>query len=112
MIYLHHIPGRIRVRSAAVKRNPARALAVARWLESLNGVETVNVNPLTGGILLYYNAGVADGEKLIAEMRRRNWIGARPRRPSLERAVAKVVLKYALEAAVERSLFALAAAVL
>ena len=51
MSYVHHIPGRIRIRTQALKGNPAEAAAQADWLRSLAGVEDVAVNPLTGSVL-------------------------------------------------------------
>ncbi|SPF43251.1 hypothetical protein SBA4_3010012 [Candidatus Sulfopaludibacter sp. SbA4] len=129
MSYLHHIPGRIRVRVAGVKHNPARASALKEWLQSLKGVERVDVNTLTGSVLIHYSATVTCGDRLIARMREREGISAgnaepaparrtprglkpAPRRLGIERVVARAILGCLAEAAIERSLMAIAAAVL
>ena len=122
MSYLHHIPGRIRVRFPNVKRNPAKAAALEASLRSLPGVDRVHVNPLTGGALIHYRPSVIDGERLIARLREHGSSipsvssGGHAKQESLlrplERKVAKVVLQQVVEFAIERSVIALVAAVL
>jgi hypothetical protein len=127
MTYTHHIPGRIRARSAAIKRNPAQAAALQQWLASLDGVKRVETNPLTGSVLIHYAEAVVRGEDLMAHMRDRQWIAKLPERPpmpravgarlrpaaaSLERRLAKAILRFAAEVAIERSVLAIAAALL
>lgn len=114
------------MRSAVLKRNAVRAGHLKRWLESLDGVERVEVNPITGSALIYYRIGVVDGSALIARMRDLGWLGtsaetarskpparvaAKPRQ-GIERAVAAAILKCVAEAVIQRSVLALAAAVL
>jgi hypothetical protein len=124
MSYLHHIPGRIRVRTTGVKHNPVGAGALKEYLQSLKGVERVDVNTLTGSVLIYYRTAVTDGNRLIALMCERKWITTRyaqsaqaalkpaPRPLGIERAFARAILGCLAEAAIERSLIAIAAAVL
>jgi hypothetical protein len=121
MSYLHHVPGRIRVRATGVKHNAPRADALKQWLESLKGVERVDVNTLTGSVLIHYTVAATDGTRLITLMRRRKWIspwhaeaGLTPALgPSgIERAAARAILGYLAKAAIEHSLIAIAAAVL
>src|SRR5580700_7624879 len=113
MNYLHHVPGRIRVRPAGVKHNSVRAGALKEWLESLKGVERVDVNTLTGSVLILYAPTATDGNKLIALMRRRKWIAPRHAEagalgPSdMERAAARAILGYLAKAAIEHSLIAI-----
>ncbi|MHC1728214.1 MAG: HMA2 domain-containing protein [Syntrophobacteraceae bacterium] len=61
--YLHHVPGRIRVRIPSIKYDYAQAEGLQEKLESLTGVTTVYANALTGSVLVNYdpakiNAGV------------------------------------------------------
>ncbi len=128
MSYVHHIPGRIRVRSTLVKHNPACARMVENWIRSIEGVHGVVINPTTGSILIHYRSGAIDGDRLIAQMRDRKWItgseapqerskivkslALKPAQRTVGRVVAAAVLKYAAQAALERSVVALASAVL
>lgn len=127
MTYTHQIPGRIRARSAVIKRNPAQAAVLQQWLASLDGVKRVETNPLTGSVLIQYAESMVRGEDLMARMRERNWIAKSPEKPalpraagvrlrpaadSLERKVAKAVLQFAAQLVIERSVVAIAAAIL
>jgi Heavy metal associated domain 2 len=127
MTYTHHIPGRIRARLAAIKRNPAQAAALQQWLASLDGVKRVETNPLTGSVLIQYAEAEVRGEDLMARMRERRWIANSPETPALPRAagvrrrpaadslqgkLAKTILQIAAQVAIERSVLALAAAIL
>ncbi len=122
MSYIHHIPGRIRIRIEALKRDRARAATLERWLKWRKGVDRVDINPLTGSVLIYYKTVSIDANTLIGQMREAGWIGpAAPQhtrsprtvaRPAIQRTVAKAIVSYLAEAALERSVIALAAAIL
>ncbi len=131
MIYLHHVPGRLRVRSAKVKRDAARAAELERWLRSIPGVTGVFLSVLTGSVLIHYDVRIADGGGLVTLLRDEGWIGApaprpaRPGRPAgsaafrhllppkkVQRLLAEAILKAVAEAAIERSVLAIAAAIL
>ena len=124
MGYVHHIPGRIRLRAVALKGNSADANVLTRWLESLSGVEDVEVNLLTGSVLIHYRPEVTNGSDLIAKCRARLGpsAGARTRTAQpgelgsafpkdLQRKVAKVAAGYVAQVVIERSLAALVAAI-
>ncbi len=98
-------------------------------MKTVRGVRSLEINPLTGSVLIHYDLGLADGTSLIAELRDRNWIqpavvpsssrsAARPALsqfspiPAVKSALAKAVLSWAAEAALERSVVALVTAIL
>ncbi|MFZ2447756.1 MAG: HMA2 domain-containing protein [Syntrophobacteraceae bacterium] len=61
--YLHHVPGRIRIKIPGIKGNPIHARELEEKLKVIPGVRLVSVNSLTGSVLAYYdergtNAGV------------------------------------------------------
>jgi|SRR5579871_254914 len=130
MDYAHHIPGRLRIRSASIKHNAARAAALQQWLQSVPGVHSVQMNLLTGSALIYYNVATADGIGILKLLRDEGWFkpGVAPApQPeylqaqyfrkllppkSVQRALAKAILKAVAEAALERSVMAIAAAIL
>lgn len=117
MTYSHHVPGRIRIRSAAVKHNAARAAALREWLESIAGVTAVETSTVTGSVLVRYNPAAADGDAIVRELRDQGWTtaphAAPPRHPStVQRRLAKAVAGKVAEYAIERAAIALIAAIL
>ena len=122
MTYVHHVPGRLRVRAACVKGG-ARPNVLEQWLQSLPGVERVDVSRVTGSVLIHYRVGRTDANSLLALMRERGCIGlpaggsigpARAQKAPAagEHSVANIVIRYVVEIAIERCLLALYAAVL
>jgi copper chaperone CopZ len=71
MFYIHNVPGRIRIVSEAIKRNPQAANEVRKGLSALAGVCTVHINLTTGSILIHYNPTTLAVEDIldILEMR-------------------------------------------
>jgi hypothetical protein len=61
---VHHIQGRLRLRSAALKGN-AGACEQARYhLAQIGGVKEANANPITGSVLLEYDPSLLPPGKL------------------------------------------------
>lgn len=54
---VHAIPGRIRIKASKVKENPALAAEIQKRLVAARGVQRVEVNPVTGSVLVFYDAG-------------------------------------------------------
>jgi len=127
--YLHHLPGRLRVRCATLKRNPRRAADATRLLEMLQGIESLEVNPLTGSLTISYDRDQIDGPQIMAALHRHGYCRqhetptALPSEPATPRVldkiignagstVGKMVLGMLVEKAVERSAVALIGALL
>ena len=53
--YLHHVPGRIRVKSPVVKGRKRVADKVLALLKGIDGVSNVDVNLTTGSLLISYD---------------------------------------------------------
>ncbi len=68
-LYLHHIPGRLRVRLAAIKRNEAKGVVVRRLLEGSQGVLSVDIARLTGSVTVTYDPAATTGAALIETLR-------------------------------------------
>jgi hypothetical protein len=54
----HHVPGRLRLRSAALKGNACASEQVRRHLAQIDGVTSARANPATGSVLLEYDPNV------------------------------------------------------
>lgn len=57
---VHAIPGRVRLKVAGIKDNPGLAAALEERLLGAEGIHRVEVNPVTGSILLHYDARERD----------------------------------------------------
>lgn len=132
-MHIHHVPGRLRVRIAAAKRNAPVARAIERAVSSVPGVTSVRCNELTSSVVIAYECGATCEATLLAALGNGGWniedtpAPSTPRSGSAVRATAgapvspanklaakaaQTILLYALEKAVERSAVRLIAALL
>ena len=54
----HHVPGRLRLRSAALKGKVRASEQARRHLAQIEGVTSASANPATGSVLLEYDLNV------------------------------------------------------
>ena|SRR5689334_11971585 len=67
---VHFLPGRVRVKLPGLKGNAALAQEVQHTLVAIDGIQHIEVNPITGSVLLLYDPGMAESftlESLQAE---------------------------------------------
>ena len=67
---LSSVPGRMRLRAAALKRSLAAAARVESGLAALLGVKSVEASPVTGTVLVTYAAGAFLPEDIELTVRR------------------------------------------
>jgi copper chaperone CopZ len=67
--YIHHVPGRLRVKTQLIKGNEARAKAAKEHLSNVNGVRETDVNTLTGSIIIWYDVGLATSMTILDSLR-------------------------------------------
>lgn len=79
-IYVHYVPGRLRIKTPALKRAPAAAAAGQARLAALPGVTAVEVNPLTGSALIHFIDAGEPG-RLWTVMRELGWVTGEWRMP-------------------------------
>ena len=75
--YMHNVPGRLRVKSPLLKRNPAAADDVRKALSSIQGVATVDFNLVTGSLLVNYNHKTTRHVDIIGLLERRGYFDRR-----------------------------------
>ena len=113
--YIHHIPGRLRVRVGAVKRNAQNARALQMAIQDMCGVTSVEVNLLTGSVLVRYDPRACDTRAVLSIF---NKCGHERDSRIYDQAgrigekVAERVACYLIEVAVERAALAFISAVL
>lgn len=63
--YIHHVPGRMRVRSKAFHCRSEKALAAERRLRELVGVRSVRLNPHAHSITVHYDTAALKQSDLL-----------------------------------------------
>ncbi|TVR82488.1 MAG: heavy-metal-associated domain-containing protein [Rhodospirillales bacterium] len=124
--YVHHVPGRLRIRTAAIKRRPDAAERARRQLAAIDGVTAADANALTGSLTLRYDPARIAHHDLIGFLRSHGYgdleVAAagdvqRPAAPAnaavneLAETAVKTVAVVVLEKLIERSTVALIGAI-
>lgn len=63
--YIHHIPGKIRIKNPVFKDNFAVLDDFSKYLEDIAGIEFITTNPITGSIVVHYDPETLNSEQLI-----------------------------------------------
>ncbi len=72
--YLHEIPGRLRVKSPDLKRNPHSARNTHVLLKNLPGIKSSSINTVTGSIILHYDPELINADAIINALAREGYI--------------------------------------
>lgn len=67
--YVHHVPGRLRVKSPLLKRQDRLAEEVRNHVSRLEGVTEVEVSTLTGSAVVRYDSRRVDSRALLDSLR-------------------------------------------
>jgi copper chaperone CopZ len=65
---VHVLPGRLRVRLAAIKKAPAMAAQVEQALRQVTGIAEAVANPVTGSVLVRYDAERTTPQTILARL--------------------------------------------
>ena len=63
--YIHHIPGRLRLKLQQIKRQPARAQEVRAVICRIRGVTSVEPNVTTGSLLIRYEEAEVEADTIL-----------------------------------------------
>jgi len=63
--YLHHVPGRLRVRARSLRCNSAARATTLRKLQAQEGIRSVRLNPKAGSVTVFYDVEVTDAAKIL-----------------------------------------------
>lgn len=63
--YVHHVPGRLRVRCKSLRGNPEKLEAIAEVVDEMAGVRGVLVNRKAGSITIMYDNDSVDASALL-----------------------------------------------
>ena len=63
--YIHHVPGRLRIKSPVLKHNNGSENGIADLLRGLTGIERVAVNAMTGSCLIHYDPSMTCRDDIV-----------------------------------------------
>lgn len=69
--YMHDVPGRLRIKSPFIKGNENLAKHIERFLEQINGIQSITTNPRTGSIIMTYNEKKLTSKMLLDMLKTR-----------------------------------------
>ncbi len=72
--YIHSVPGRLRVKIPSVKGHAEQAGAIQAALESLEGIESIRVNTVTGSIVVKYDPESFLREEILSTLEENGWM--------------------------------------
>jgi hypothetical protein len=111
--YIHHVPGRLRIRTSTLRCSPARVRAGIAALEALEGVNSVTLNPRAGSLTVLYDPDRRSQHDLLAAVEEAGCLqGARQHAAAAAGDVAEAFGKALVGALVQRTAQSLIAALL
>lgn len=63
--YVHHIPGRLRVKNPMFKTNPALLEEARSCFDGADGISSISTNALTGSIVVKYDTDIISPDHLF-----------------------------------------------
>jgi len=100
--HVHHVPGRLRIRIPALKRNAEKARVLTKALSHVSGIQSVEANLLTGSLLVHYDPCVSNAAAVLsaAGIERSSEQPSRTSSTRFQEQMADAMFWYALEKAV------------
>ncbi|MCL0105901.1 hypothetical protein M1N60_01265 [Thermodesulfovibrionales bacterium] len=74
--YIHNVPGRLRVKSPAIKNNAIAVDELKMALSTMEGIATTDINLITGSLLVNYNPKAVKQNDIVAVLERRGYFDA------------------------------------
>ncbi|MFZ5867201.1 MAG: HMA2 domain-containing protein [Thermodesulfobacteriota bacterium] len=72
--YLHEVPGRLRIKIPALKKNRNLAWELETLLNSAPGITSVSVNTVTGSVIIYFDPKVVNSRAVLTLLSREGYI--------------------------------------
>ncbi|MGD1999151.1 MAG: hypothetical protein PVG81_11090 [Desulfobacterales bacterium] len=112
-VYLHNVPGRLRVKIPSIKHMNYKARKVESLFEFREGIERVRANALTGSLTINYDPERVSVDQLLAVLREHghletdqslvNAAGDYVTATRVTQAVGKAMINWALSKTLESS---------
>ncbi len=82
LLHFHHVPGRLRVELASIRRDRRAAAAAADALRALPGVRAVSSSPAIGSLTVTYDPGRIAPREITAALERQGCLDAKSKATS------------------------------
>ena len=66
--YMHIVPGRIRVRTSALRRNEIGLFSLNKFIKDIEGVTSIQCNSRLGSVLILYDRNYPLSEVILDKM--------------------------------------------
>ena len=63
--YIHHVQGRLRVKSPFIKRSSSAAQEIKRLLGQIRGIESTEINTVTGSAVIFYEPKAVSSQEIL-----------------------------------------------
>jgi hypothetical protein len=73
--YIHHVPGRLRIKSSRLKHNSEAAAAVRELMRPIRGIVDIQVNGVTGSVLIGYEQEAISADALVELLKQHGYCG-------------------------------------
>jgi hypothetical protein len=74
--YIHHTPGRLRIKIPAIRRKPHQVAKVEDLFSGVAGIQTLTIKPLTGSAVFYFNPDELQAHQIIALLKQHGYFDA------------------------------------
>ncbi len=74
--YMHNVPGRLRIKSPVIKNNRTVVDELKKSLSTLHGVAAVDINLITGSLLINYNSKSVKHMDIVDILQRKGYFDA------------------------------------
>lgn len=102
--YIHHVPGRIRVRSGAFRCPSERAGQARARLVAMAGVREVRLNPRAGSITIHYDPSLLKHSDLLGVLEDVGCLSGATRSDAAARKVGEMFGKALVGAVMQKAL--------
>jgi len=75
--HIHHVPGRLRVRNPDLKNDAGRVKLVEESLIGMAGIRALQLNSLTGSIIVHYDVRHVDGAAILMRLKEHKHVDSR-----------------------------------
>jgi copper chaperone CopZ len=71
--YYHYVLGRLRIETPFIHNNPQNAATFEKTLKGLEGITSVETNPVTGSALIHFDENKIKHEQIIAFLEKHDY---------------------------------------
>jgi len=92
--YYHYVPGRLRIQTPFIHGNPQNAVTFEKAIHGLEGITSVETNPVTGSGLIHFDEKKIKQVQIIDFLEKQGyfiWSKAKTSDEIIEQAVEKVL---------------------